>query len=246
MASRYPLVTICPLREMLVDRWRRHPLLAGYTRNNGLMTPTTGVPAVPEWDESYSGGRPPWDIGRPQPAILRLADKGLLAGRLLDSGCGTGENTLLAAARGAEAVGVDFSPVAIGRARDLAAERGLTARFEVADVLTLGDSAAQLELGRFDTAIDSGVFHVFEDADRPRYAASLAAVLAPGATLHLMCFSEREPGDWGPRRVRAQEIHEAFTDDWEVAAIEPDIFEINPVNIGHTGVQAWRAILLRR
>src|ERR1700678_3688678 len=65
---------------------------------------------TPSWDDAYAGDTPaPWDIGRPQPAFVRLADKGLLLGRLLDSGCGTGEQTLLAAPPGAGAMGLDVS-----------------------------------------------------------------------------------------------------------------------------------------
>jgi methylase of polypeptide subunit release factors len=81
----------------------------------------------PSWDTVYAPGAapPPWDIGRPQPAFLRLADRGLLSGRLLNAGCGTGEHALLAAARGAEAMGIDISPHAIATARDKAAGRGL-------------------------------------------------------------------------------------------------------------------------
>ena len=83
---------------------------------------------TPSWDEVYAASAPPpWDIGRPQPAFVRLAERGLLSGRVLDSGCGTGEQTLLAAAHGADAVGVDLSGRAIHRAKDKAAERGLVA-----------------------------------------------------------------------------------------------------------------------
>jgi cyclopropane fatty-acyl-phospholipid synthase-like methyltransferase len=117
----------------------------------------------PDWDTSYQAATPPpWDIGRPQPAFVRLADNGLLGGRVLDAGCGTGEHTLLAAARGADAVGVDVSPRATAHARAKAAQRGVIARFEVADALDLG------QLGMtFDTVIGSGLFHVFDDQERP-------------------------------------------------------------------------------
>ena len=115
------------------------------------------------------------------------------------SGCGTGEHALLAAARGADAVGVDLSPLAIEIARRKAAERGLAARFEVADALNLGSLGLT-----FDTIIDSGVFHVFDDSQRARYVTSLGSVLRPGGSCYLMCFSDRQPGDWGPRRVRAR------------------------------------------
>jgi SAM-dependent methyltransferase len=194
----------------------------------------------PGWDASYTAGPPaPWDIGRPQPAFARLADEGRLAGRVLDAGCGTGENALLAASRGADVTGIDIAPTAIARARAKASGRGLTARFEVADALDL----AGLGLTA-DTVIDSGVFHVFGDHDRARYVASLAAALRPGGTCYLMCFSDRQPGTWGPRRVRSDELRAAFSDGWAVESVTADTFEINPVD-GATQVQAWLAAIRR-
>jgi SAM-dependent methyltransferase len=190
------------------------------------------------WDGAYSG-TPPWDIGRPQPAFARLAGRGLLSGRLLDAGCGTGENALLAAAHGAEVVGIDLSPRAIERAKGKAADRGLSVRFEAGDVLFLG------RLGlTFDTIIDSGVFHVFDDEDRPRYVASLASVLKPGGRCYLMCFSDSQPGLWGPRRVRREELTGSFRDGWTVVSIEPDEFEINP-GMDTPAAQAWLGIFER-
>jgi SAM-dependent methyltransferase len=196
--------------------------------------------AHPEWDASYTADAPaPWDIGRPQPAFVRLADEGRLTGRLLDAGCGTGENALLAASRGADVTGIDVAPTAIARARAKASERGLTARFEVADALGLG----LLNL-TIDTVIDSGAFHVFGDDDRARYVASLAAVLRPVGACYLMCFSDRQPGTWGPRRVHADELRAAFSDGWAVESITADTFEINPMN-GMAQVQAWLAAIRR-
>ncbi len=195
---------------------------------------------TPSWDASYTAGAlPPWDIGRPQPAFVRLADDGLLRGRVLDVGCGTGEHALLAAARGADAMGVDIAPRAIERARGKAAERGLKARFEVADALSLADLGLT-----FDTVIDSGFFHVLDDDDRARYVVSLAEVLDDGGHCYLMCFSDRQPGDFGPRRVSRDELYAAFADGWRIAGIAADSFEINPL-LGHVGAQAWLATIER-
>jgi len=196
--------------------------------------------AHPPWEASYTADRPaPWDIGRPQPAFVRLADEGRLTGRLLDAGCGTGENALLAAGRGADVIGVDIAPTAIGRARAKASERGLAARFEVADALDLGRLGLAV-----DTVIDSGVFHVFDDEDRARYVASLATVLRPAGTCYLMSFSDRQPGTWGPRRVGENELRAAFGQGWAVESITADTFEINPME-GTAQVRAWLAAIRR-
>src|SRR3954468_11628052 len=102
----------------------------------------------PDFDASYQGSeKAPWDIDRPQPALAAVADQ--FSGRVLDAGCGTGEHALLAASRGLEAVGVDFAPTAIARAENKARDRGLDARFLVADALDL----ASLD-GQFDTVLD--------------------------------------------------------------------------------------------
>jgi cyclopropane fatty-acyl-phospholipid synthase-like methyltransferase len=196
---------------------------------------------TPSWDASYAADEAaPWDIGRPQAAFVRLADQGLLQGRLLDSGCGTGEQTLLAAARGADATGVDISPRAIERARTKAAERGLAARFDVADVLRLGDLGLT-----FDTIVDSGVFHVFDDADRATYVASLASVLRDGGSCYLVCFSDRQPGTMGPRRVSQDELRAAFSDGWSITSIEADQFDLNPSGLGILSAQVWLAAIRR-
>ncbi len=196
---------------------------------------------TPSWDSSYAAGhQAPWDIGRPQPAFVRLAEAGLLAGRVLDAGCGTGEHTLLAASAGADALGIDISPLAIERARGKAADRGIRARFEVGDVLRLADLGLAC-----DTVIDSGVFHVFDDDSRAAYVQSLASVLRPGGTCYLMCFSDRQPGNLGPRRVSQDELRAAFSDGWTVRSIEADTFDINPGAFDSATAQAWRAIIDR-
>jgi len=193
-----------------------------------------------DWDSAYQpDSPPPWDIGRPQPAFARLADAGLLSGRLLDAGCGTGEHALLAAARGADALGVDLSSRAIGLARAKAAERDIEARFQAADALDLGQLGTS-----FDTVIDSGLFHVFDDEARVRYVTSLASVLRSGGSCYLMCFSDRQPGGWGPRRVRQAELRAAFAEGWIIADISADTFTIR-TGADTQEAAAWLAAIRR-
>ena len=195
------------------------------------------------WDEAYRQNNVPWDIGRPQPAILRVAEWGGLVEPVLDSGCGSGEHALLAASMGLEVKGVDVAGEAIERARGKARQRGLSAEFVVGDVLALKD-IVRLDTP-FRTVIDVGCFHTFSNADRPLYAASLAAVTQPGAILHLLCFSEHTPGNDGPRRVTQGEITATFSRDWDVETIEPDTFTVSSLWPGPTP-SAWLARIVRR
>jgi ubiquinone/menaquinone biosynthesis C-methylase UbiE len=193
------------------------------------------------WDESYTGEYPPpWDIGRPQPVFVRLAEQGLLSGRVLDAGCGTGEHALLAAEHGAsEVTGIDLSPTAIDAARTKATQRGVTPRFEIGDALNIAVPDASI-----DTIIDSGLFHVFSDQDRAEYVASIARVAKPGGHVYLMCFSDRQPGDMGPRRVSQDELRAAFSDGWTFESITAETFDVN--RFGNSNVvQAWLAVIRR-
>ncbi|MGP8072373.1 MAG: class I SAM-dependent methyltransferase [Thermoplasmata archaeon] len=157
------------------------------------------------FDREYEG-TPLWDVGRPQGEIVRLEEAGEVRGRVLDLGCGTGENAFYLAGRGHETWGVDFAPRAIDKARAKDHPPGVPVRFEVASALELTALAET-----FDTLIDCGLFHTFLDPHRPVYAAGVAAALRPGGRFFVLCFSEHEPTDWGgPRRVTQAELRSTF------------------------------------
>ncbi|HEY3701111.1 MAG TPA: class I SAM-dependent methyltransferase [Acidimicrobiales bacterium] len=198
---------------------------------------TTHPPRRDEFDAMYAG-TPPWDIGRPQPAFLELAEAGALRGRVLDVGCGTGEHALMAAALGFPATGIDAAATAITIAESKARDRQLSARFLVGDALELGALGEQ-----FDTVLDCGLFHIFDDDDRPRFVDSLRAAIPAGGRYFMLCFSDRQPGDWGPRRVREGEIRATVADGWTVDVIEPTRIDIT---IDPDGAQAWLVALTRR
>jgi SAM-dependent methyltransferase len=192
--------------------------------------------------ENIYAGQPRWEIGRPQKAILDVADR--ITGSVLDAGCGTGENALYFAGRGQKVTGIDFLAEPIQRAKEKAAERGLTATFLVMDALALKELPEV-----FDSAIDSGLFHVFSDEDRRRYVEGLASVLKPGGRLFLLCFSDAEPGEKGPRRVSRKEIEDAFAEGWVVEGIEPTRFEVRPdpndITFSDGGPKAWLVVVRR-
>jgi SAM-dependent methyltransferase len=189
------------------------------------------------FEVSYQGPPAPWDIGRPQPVIVDFAARGLIADPVLDAGCGTGENALYLSSLGLDVTGLDGAPTAIARARAKALERGLTATFVLGDALRL-EALERV----FATVVDCGLFHVFPDAERARYVAGLGAIVAAGGRLHILCFSDRQPGTRGPRRISEAELRTAFATGWLVDEIARTHFATNDQG---PPVKAWRASFSR-
>lgn len=190
------------------------------------------------WDASYSDGPAPWDIGRPQPTIVRLASEGRLVGPVLDVGCGTGENTLHVASLGLQVLGVDVAETALAFAQAKADERGIGVEFAAADAL-------QLErLGRkFETVIDCGLFHTFDRDERQEYVASLASVTEHDATVYLLCFSD-DGRDIGPHPINQEDLREAFNagSGWKIVTIEADVLQ---TRFHAHGASSWLATIKR-
>ncbi len=190
------------------------------------------------WDASYHDGPAPWDIGGPQPAIVRVASQGGFAGAVLDAGCGTGENALHVAALGLPVLGFDVAETALAMARQKARDRGMDVEFVAADALHLE------HLGRtFQTVLDCGLFHAFDNDERARYAASLASTTEHNGTLYVLCFSDESP-DTVPHPVGQQELRAAFNpgSGWNIVAIEAERIE---TRIHDHGAPAWLATIKR-
>jgi cyclopropane fatty-acyl-phospholipid synthase-like methyltransferase len=133
---------------------------------------------------------------------------------------------------------VDFlaGPIEIARAKAEAA--GVVANFLEMDALAIGEIPE-----RFDAVTDCGLFHTFDDARRSAYVAALATLLEPGAHVFILCFSQAEPGEHGPRRVSEAELRAAFSSGWVVEAVQPARFEVVPGVPGAEftpgGAHAW-------
>ncbi len=205
------------------------------------MADAVAVPTRETFLNAYAG-KAPWDTGKPQPAFQAIAEK--ITGSILDAGCGPGDNALFLASRGNAATGFDFLEGPIAAAKQKAAEKGLPATFLIKDALRLQDWTE-----RFDNIIDSGLFHVFTDADRVRYVQGLATVLKPSGRLFLLCFSDQVPGTVGPRRISQNELRTSFADGWQIESIEPSHFEVRPemreAMFGGIEPRAWFMIARR-
>ncbi|MET7941808.1 class I SAM-dependent methyltransferase [Streptomyces sp. NPDC005302] len=191
-----------------------------------------------ELDDLYAV-RPPWEIGRPQPAFLDLARSGAIRGKVLDVGCGTGEHALLCAGLGLDVTGIDLAATALRTAEGKARRRGATVRFLHHDARRLTDLGE-----RFDTVLDSGLFHLLAPDDRPAFTSGLREILRPDGRYFMLCFSDREPesGRRGPHRLSRDDITEAFEGALRIDAIEPATIDIT---LDEVGIRAWRVAMTK-
>ncbi|RMI28062.1 class I SAM-dependent methyltransferase [Nocardia stercoris] len=184
-------------------------------------------PGMLDFDDVYRGTSPlgpgaaaPWSIGEPQPELAALIEQGAIRGEVLDVGCGEAALSLELAGRGFTTVGLDLSPTAIELARAEAARRGLTtASFEVADISDFTGYD-----GRFDTIVDSTLFHSIPVEARKGYQESILRAAAPGAHYYALVFDRAalpDPTGPGPNPVTAEELRAAVAPYWTIDEIRP-------------------------
>jgi ubiquinone/menaquinone biosynthesis C-methylase UbiE len=174
------------------------------------------------WEEAYKG-TPPWDVGHPQPVFEALVKDGeIKPGKALDMGCGRGENAIMLAINGCDVTGIDLVEDAISDAKAKAAERHVEVNFIVGDVLRMDQLFEEAE---FDIVLDSGLFHAMTDDERPVFARQVYRVLRPGGKYFMMCFSDKEPGGNGPRRISKAEIEHTFRPLFKIIYIKDSAFE---------------------
>ncbi len=184
-----------------------------------------------DWDSVYRGesdipGPPPWNIGEPQPELAALIEQGKITGTVLDAGCGHAELSLALAERGMTVVGIELTPTAVAAARKAAEERGLsTATFVQDDITTFTGFD-----GKFDTIVDSTLFHSLPIEGRDGYLQSVLRAAAPGAGFYILVFAKGAfPPDLEtkPNEVDEAELREAVGKYWAIDEIRPAAIHAN-------------------
>ncbi len=194
---------------------------------------------VAGWEQAYRSGELPWDSATPGRELVRLVESGLVHPcRVLDVGCGTGTNASWLAREGFDATGIDLSSEAVRIACAKAEAVEARVRFEVANVMDWSPTEA-----RYDLVVDSGCFHSHAFAPRrDLYARKVRDFLSPGGHLFLQCFSPKEPGTWGPRRVPLSEIERVFSPLFDLLEIRHRMWRAIDEREGPWSWSCWMAI----
>jgi SAM-dependent methyltransferase len=163
------------------------------------------------WERRYVSDDKPWDTGKPSPELMRCVEEiGLIEGRVLEVGCGSGTNAIWMAEGGLDVVALDIAPTVIAMAREKAEKAGVTG-LEIVE----GDFFAETPYGGggFDFVFDRGAYHHHgDDAFRRAFAEAVHHALKPGGYWLTLCGSADDTDPGGPPRLTAADI---------VAAAEP-------------------------
>ena len=191
--------------------------------------------------EAYKeGSTPPWDIGRADFNLLQtVTTRPIPPCKALEIGCGTGDNALWLAEQNFEVVGVDFSEIAITKAREKAAKANVTCMFAVLNFLKTHVDGAP-----FGFVFDRGCFHVLDSADdRETSAEQVNSYLAEnGLWLSLIGSADEQQLTEGPPKLTARDI---------VGVVEP-FFEILSLTSSHFEAhlpatpRAWVCLMRKR
>ncbi|TPV93065.1 MAG: methyltransferase domain-containing protein [Myxococcales bacterium FL481] len=189
-----------------------------------------------DWNTCYVERNTPWDTGRPDANLVAaIGRSGLVEGRVLDIGCGSGCEAVWMATRGFKVTGVDLAEAAIAGARRRAVAAGIEATFQVGRA---PDGEHQFEL-----IYDCGCFHTVNEIGRAAFVESVARLLVPGGCWISIAGSSDGPDrDHGPPRMSATEIVTTVEPRFEIQSLDAAEYDA----VVPTPARAWVGTFRRR
>lgn len=192
------------------------------------------------WDAAYRDDRrPPWDISRPATELKQAVENGTLRPcRVVELGCGPGNDAIYLASRGFDVTAIDIAPTALSLAEKKAREAGVKVRWLHADVLN------PPKLEPFDLIYDRGCYHGLRQQNAAGYVETLRRLSHPGTQVLILAGNANEPPPhYGPPRVKEADIRADFGRSFDFQSLRETHFDTTDPN--RKGALAW-SILLRR
>lgn len=199
---------------------------------------STVLPEVLDWDRLYREGQPSWETNTAATELQRvLSKKTIPRGTVLELGCGTGADAVCLAQHGFDVTAVEFSPIALERARRRAEQEDAQVHFVLGDVYDFAQTA-----GAFDFVYDAGFYHFARRSDLDRLLDMLWHVTRPGSFYLALAGNDDEPGDGGPPTVTEHEIHYELGRLFDMVELKTFRFESPNRKNGYLG---WSCLMQR-
>jgi SAM-dependent methyltransferase len=195
-----------------------------------------------DWQTHYESGTPPWETGQTSQELARvIAEQKIEPCRVIELGCGSGINAVWLAQEGFDVTALDFTPLAIEKARQRAAVAGVPVRFVQADVLNL-----TAEFEPFPFFFDRGCYHCVRSENVQAYVQTLRKVTAPGSLGLILAGNAKEPSPpgQGPPVVTSEEIHAELAPAFDIVALRE--FRFDAADKSVAGPLAWSCLLRRK
>lgn len=181
------------------------------------------------WDERYAAGRIPWDMGGVPERLTRFLTAAEKPGRVLIPGCGSGYEVAAFADAGWAVSAIDFSPLAVERARHLLGPR-LGGRVQVGNFFT-----TEFPPAAFDLVYERTFFCTLSPGPREAYVARMVELLSEGGRLAGFFYAGEER-DGPPYQLSAPDERALFTARFELTH-EEAMAESMAIFGGH---ERWR------
>ena len=207
------------------------------------------------FEQAYETGVHGWPSTGPTRFVIRaiqdlLRNRSISpGGRVLDLGCGEGRHTFASAEFGLKAVGLDYQPLAIQRARSMPKHR--IGKGKQKQSFIVGDAFhLPFEIGVFDLLIDCGCFHHVRKGDTGAYLRGVVPRLRPEGYFILSCFSSKFRHHPKERRTRDWMVHRGHYDRFfkksDIRQIFGRHFTILRMEEERDGDHAFIQVLMRR
>lgn len=167
-----------------------------------------------QWEKIYENKRTPWNTETAEPYLSKLVEDGKVkAGRAIDIGCGTGNESIYLATKGFEVTGIDISEKAVSAARRKAKESNVNCSFITANVLEIPLNQ------QYDFVLDRACFHFLDPSERQKYIDNIGSLLKPNGTFLLIVSSDQESPK-NTYQLSKEDIHDLFSNLFDIQNVE--------------------------
>lgn len=167
-----------------------------------------------DWEKVYEQEATPWDAGQPEDALVKFIKDGFVKPcRVLEIGCGNGNDAIFLAQKGFDVTAIDISKRAIEEAKKRAERTGVHCNFLVENILEL-----KFVSGKFGFVYDRGCFHFVPEEKRDRYAKIVKQFLLKDGYFLLIASSDKDTVT-GPYSFSKEDIRKIFRNDFDILDI---------------------------